>query len=210
MLATARDDASSATVVDAVLAELFPDYSRSRLSAWIKSGDALLDGREVRPRDPVRGGEAVSLSVVMDVQTRSEPEDITLDVLFEDALSVEYVWPGDGGEGLVDGLHRDAVAPDPFLGHEGVQRPHPEGQRLRHAGPGERVRGLAGEVDERHQRVVLVTHVAHHQAFFSAHHFGQPVQLVAGGVAVYRRFRQRLQDDGFQLRDRLPVALPLS
>ncbi|GAB2625154.1 23S rRNA pseudouridine(1911/1915/1917) synthase RluD [Novilysobacter erysipheiresistens] len=82
---------------DAVLAELFPDYSRSRLSAWIKSGDALLDGREVRPRDPVRGGEAVSLSVVLDVQTHSEPEDIALDVLFED----EHVIVIDKPAGLV-------------------------------------------------------------------------------------------------------------
>ena len=102
---------------DAVLAELFPDYSRSRLSAWIKSGDALLDGREVRPRDPVRGGEAVSLSVVMDVQTRSEPEDITLDVLFEDAHVIVIdkpaglvVHPGAGNPTgtLVNGLlYRD-------------------------------------------------------------------------------------------------------
>jgi 23S rRNA pseudouridine1911/1915/1917 synthase len=69
---------------DAALAELFPEYSRSRLSLWIKSGDALLDGQAVRGRDPVRGGEAVSLTVVLDVQTRAEPEDIPLDVLFED------------------------------------------------------------------------------------------------------------------------------
>ncbi|MGH8171778.1 MAG: RNA pseudouridine synthase, partial [Rhodanobacteraceae bacterium] len=34
---------------DQVLAELFPDYSRSRLSAWIKSGAARLDGAEVVP-----------------------------------------------------------------------------------------------------------------------------------------------------------------
>ena len=70
---------------DAALAELFPEYSRSRLSLWIKSGDALLDGQSVRGRDPVRGGEAVSLTVVLDVQTQAEPEDIPLDVLFEDA-----------------------------------------------------------------------------------------------------------------------------
>ena len=69
---------------DAVLAELFPDYSRSRLSAWIKSGDALLDGHVARPRDPVRGGEVLTLNVVLDVQTHAEPEDIALDVLYED------------------------------------------------------------------------------------------------------------------------------
>ena len=70
---------------DAVLAELFPEFSRSRLSLWIKSGDVLLDGRSVRGRDPVRGGEAVALTAVLDVQTQAEPEDIPLDVLYEDA-----------------------------------------------------------------------------------------------------------------------------
>lgn len=77
-------DASAGRRFDAVLAELFPDYSRSRLAAWIKSGDARLDGREARPRDPVRGGEVVSLDVVLDIQTHSEPEDIALDILYED------------------------------------------------------------------------------------------------------------------------------
>ncbi|MEG3193360.1 23S rRNA pseudouridine(1911/1915/1917) synthase RluD [Lysobacter sp. D1-1-M9] len=90
-------DAAAGRRFDAVLAELFPDYSRSRLSAWIKSGDARLDGREVRPRDPVRGGEMVALTVVLDVQTRSEAEDIALDVLYED----EHVIVLDKPAGLV-------------------------------------------------------------------------------------------------------------
>ena len=70
---------------DAVLAELFPDYSRSRLSEWIKSGDALLAGQAARPRDPVRGGETVTLAAVAEVQTEAVPEDIPLDILYEDA-----------------------------------------------------------------------------------------------------------------------------
>ncbi len=71
--------------LDAVLAELFPQYSRSRLSAWIKSGDVSIDGGQVRGRDPVRGGEQVTLTVIQDVQTRALPEDIPLDVVYEDA-----------------------------------------------------------------------------------------------------------------------------
>jgi 23S rRNA pseudouridine1911/1915/1917 synthase len=70
---------------DAVLAELFPEFSRSRLAAWIKSGDALLDGRPLRPRDPVRGGEEVLLTAVLETQTRAEAEDIPLGILYEDS-----------------------------------------------------------------------------------------------------------------------------
>ncbi len=90
-------DAAAGRRFDAVLAELFPEYSRSRLAEWIKSGDARLDGREVRPRDPVRGGETVSLTAVLEIQTRSEPEDIALDILHED----EHVFVLDKPAGLV-------------------------------------------------------------------------------------------------------------
>ncbi len=77
-------DTSAGRRFDAVVAELFPEYSRSRLTEWIKTGDVRLDGALVRPRDPVRGGETVSLQAVLDTQTHAEPEDIPLDVLYED------------------------------------------------------------------------------------------------------------------------------
>jgi 23S rRNA pseudouridine1911/1915/1917 synthase len=70
---------------DAVVAELFPEYSRSRLSSWIKSGDVLLSGESARPRDPVRGGETVTLAAVAEVRTEAVAEDIPLDILYEDA-----------------------------------------------------------------------------------------------------------------------------
>ena len=78
-------DTAAGRRFDAVLAELFPEYSRSRLAEWIKSGDARLDGAQVRPRDPVRGGEAVTLALVLEAQTTALAEDIPLDVLYEDS-----------------------------------------------------------------------------------------------------------------------------
>ncbi|QQP98492.1 23S rRNA pseudouridine(1911/1915/1917) synthase RluD [Lysobacter enzymogenes] len=110
-------DSAAGRRFDAVLAELFPDYSRSRLAAWIKSGDARLNGREARPRDPVQGGEAVELNVVLDTQTHAVAEDIALDVLYEDAEVIVLdkpaglvVHPGAGNPAgtLVNALlHRD-------------------------------------------------------------------------------------------------------
>ena len=77
-------DSSAGRRLDAVVAELFPEYSRSRLSAWIKDGDVSVDGELARGRDPVRGGERIALSAVQETQTHALPEDIPLDVLFED------------------------------------------------------------------------------------------------------------------------------
>jgi 23S rRNA pseudouridine1911/1915/1917 synthase len=106
---------------------LFPEFSRSRLAEWIKGGQARLDGRTVRPRDPVRGGEAVALEVVLAPQTTDAAEDIALDILYEDdAVFVIdkpaglVVHPGAGNPAgtLVNALlHRDpALAALPRAG----------------------------------------------------------------------------------------------
>ena len=125
---TARvPDAAAGRRFDAVLAELFPEFSRSRLAEWIKAGQARLDGRDARPRDPVRGGEAVTLEVVLAPQTDAAAEDIALEVLHEDeaVLVIDkpaglVVHPGAGNPAgtLVNALlHRDpALAALPRAG----------------------------------------------------------------------------------------------
>ena len=102
---------------DAVLAELFPEFSRSRLAEWIRSGDALLDGRQARPRDPVRGGEQVRLVARTGIETEAVAQDIPLDVLYEDDALLVIDKPAGlvvhPGAGNADGtlvnalLHRD-------------------------------------------------------------------------------------------------------
>ena len=94
---------------DAVLADLFPEFSRSRLAAWIKSGDVTLDGRQVRPRDAVHGGERVGLAVVLDERTDAVPQDIPLHVLYEDTAVIVIDKPA----GLV--VHPGAGNPDGTL-----------------------------------------------------------------------------------------------
>jgi len=70
---------------DQALAELFPDYSRSRLTAWVKSGDVLLDGVVVLPRYIVRGDEVVTLHAQPTQAVELAPESIALDIRYEDA-----------------------------------------------------------------------------------------------------------------------------
>jgi 23S rRNA pseudouridine1911/1915/1917 synthase len=69
---------------DQALAEMFPDYSRSRLSGWIKSGAVTLDGAPAVPRQLLRGGEQVRLQVALETEVNSAPEAIALSVVHED------------------------------------------------------------------------------------------------------------------------------
>jgi len=46
---------------DQALARLFPQYSRNRLQAWLRSGHITLDGRSAEARHAVSGGEQVLL-----------------------------------------------------------------------------------------------------------------------------------------------------
>ena len=69
---------------DRALAEMFPDYSRSRLSGWIKSGVVTLDGAQAPPRQLLRGGEQVLLQVELALEVTSEPEAIELTIVYED------------------------------------------------------------------------------------------------------------------------------
>ncbi len=69
---------------DQALADLFPDYSRSRLSSWIKSGAARLDGLPAVPRQLVSGGERVDVEVRLQREVGAEAEPIALDIRHED------------------------------------------------------------------------------------------------------------------------------
>ena len=69
--------------VDAVAADLFPQYSRAVLQGWIRSGELTLDGARVKPSKKVSGGE--SLAIDAEVETLDlTAEEMTLNILFED------------------------------------------------------------------------------------------------------------------------------
>ena len=71
--------------LDQTLAELFPDYSRSRLKTWIEEDLVSLDGKVANiPRTKVYGGEQVQISVEVEDETHFEPENLPLNIVYED------------------------------------------------------------------------------------------------------------------------------
>lgn len=69
---------------DQTLAQMFPEYSRSRLKEWILKGWVTIDGGQLRPKDAVSGGETVVLAPEASPETRAEAEPMTLDIIYED------------------------------------------------------------------------------------------------------------------------------
>ena len=70
--------------LDQALAELVPEYSRSRLQQWIRSGEVTLDNRSQQAKAKVMGGENVRIDAEIIAQTASEPEPIPLDLVYAD------------------------------------------------------------------------------------------------------------------------------
>ncbi len=71
--------------IDSALATMLPNYSRSKISAWVKSGHAFVDGKTFKPKDKVLGGEIVQLEIKQEKTNDWVAEDIPIDVVFEDA-----------------------------------------------------------------------------------------------------------------------------
>ena len=71
--------------LDQTLAELFPDYSRSRLKTWIEEDLVLVNGVVQNvPRTKVYGDEHIEITVEIEDETRFEPENIPLNIVYED------------------------------------------------------------------------------------------------------------------------------
>ena len=70
--------------LDVALSEMLPYYSRSKITAWIKSGEALIDHKSFKPKDKVNGSEMVELTISQKQNNDWVGEDIPLNVIFED------------------------------------------------------------------------------------------------------------------------------
>ncbi|HFQ4855786.1 TPA: 23S rRNA pseudouridine(1911/1915/1917) synthase RluD [Vibrio vulnificus] len=71
--------------LDQAIAELFADFSRSRLKEWLLDGKVTVDGNVVtKPRMKVMGGEVITVLAELEDEVRWEAQDIPLDIVYED------------------------------------------------------------------------------------------------------------------------------
>ncbi|MCK4675583.1 MAG: 23S rRNA pseudouridine(1911/1915/1917) synthase RluD [Gammaproteobacteria bacterium] len=82
--------------LDVVLAELFPEYSRSRLKIWIEQGLVLVNGQTAKPKNKVSGDEELQLTVqAIESETACEAEDIPLNIVYQDEAIIVINKPAD-------------------------------------------------------------------------------------------------------------------
>ena len=78
-----EDDAGKR--LDVVLAELFPEYSRSRLKIWIEQGQVLVNGHTAKPKYKITGDEELQLTAQsIESEAACVAEDLPLDIVYQD------------------------------------------------------------------------------------------------------------------------------
>ncbi|KAB8308235.1 23S rRNA pseudouridine(1911/1915/1917) synthase RluD [Erwinia endophytica] len=71
--------------LDQALAELFPDYSRSRIKEWILDHRVSVNGVIIdKPKEKVLGGEQIAIGAEIEEEVRWEAQDIPLNIVYED------------------------------------------------------------------------------------------------------------------------------
>ncbi|MBT8119535.1 MAG: 23S rRNA pseudouridine(1911/1915/1917) synthase RluD [Gammaproteobacteria bacterium] len=82
--------------LDVVLANIFPEYSRSRLKLWIEQGQVLVNGEVVKPKHKMSGDEQLQLSVQsIESEENCVAEDIPLDIVYQDESIIVINKPAD-------------------------------------------------------------------------------------------------------------------
>lgn len=99
--------------LDLALASMFPDYSRARLQRWIKEGNVTVDGAKLRAKDVIHGGEQIEMTVEMQQETTWRPQEIPLNIIYEDEALLVVNKPAGlvvhPGAGNMDGTLSNAL-----------------------------------------------------------------------------------------------------
>jgi 23S rRNA pseudouridine1911/1915/1917 synthase len=80
--------------LDQALANLLPEFSRNRITQWIRAGRVVVEGHAAQPKTRVYGGEVVAVTPAAEPSVlAAEPEAIALDILHEDAAVLVIAKP---------------------------------------------------------------------------------------------------------------------
>ena len=71
--------------LDYYLRERLPQYSRARLQTWIEQGRVLVDGSPAKRSYQLKGAESIGVQPGELPPLKATPEDLPLEVLYEDA-----------------------------------------------------------------------------------------------------------------------------
>jgi len=100
--------------LDAYLAEQIDGWSRSRLQRLIDDEDVLVNDLKAKPSYKVREGDEIEVDLVEIPAARFEPEDIPLDIVFEDEFLAVINKPAGmvvhPGAGVQSGTLANAIA----------------------------------------------------------------------------------------------------
>ncbi|MCV2403730.1 23S rRNA pseudouridine(1911/1915/1917) synthase RluD [Marinomonas sp. C2222] len=69
---------------DQIATELFSDYSRARIQAWIKEGVLTVDGKAGKAKEKLFGGETIALDILLEDQEVHQAQEMSLDIVYED------------------------------------------------------------------------------------------------------------------------------
>jgi len=70
--------------LDAAISKMLPELSRNKIISWIKSGDILLGSKPFKPKEKALGGEIIEMNVSPEESTKWIPEDVQIDIVYED------------------------------------------------------------------------------------------------------------------------------
>ncbi len=174
--------------LDAFLAGRIEGWSRSRLQKLIENGDVLVNGKEAKASYKLREGDEIDVDLTEEPVARFEPEDIPLDIVFEDEFLAVINKPAGmvvhPGAGVRSGTLANAIAhhfkfniPDSKLSESGTWDP----------GSGIRV-GIVHRLDKDTSGLILVakdeqTHQALAEQFRDRTVQKKYVALVHGNIA---------------------------
>ena len=70
--------------IDKVASQVFADFSRVQLQGWITDGSLLYNGSVQKPKVRVKAGDVLHLSTTLQQHSEDQPENIDIDVVYED------------------------------------------------------------------------------------------------------------------------------